>query len=537
MTKTQWLLTGITAALGSLTACSGGGEGSVAAPGAGLGAQALGGSSKVVGYFTTWSGDPETVPYNNLTHIIYSFVLPTSEGGLSGISMSGDARLTRLVQKAHANGVKVLIAVGGWMDGNDGPFVTVAGDATKRKTFIGNLSRFVSNYGLDGVDVDWEHPSSAAESQGFSTLMDELGAEMRRQGKLTTAAVISQGAYADFVRSDVFADVDWLNIMAYDEGTPHSTYALAESAVNYWANRGLPASKVLLGVPFYGRIGGTTLTYRDLVAADAQAPYKDFSSNVYYNGLDTIKKKAALAKDRGLGGIMIWELGQDTSGPTSLLGAIAGVLGGTSQPAPQPTPQPTPAPGGVSATFGTSSTWAGGFNGTVTLKNNGTAPINGWTLNFKLSGDARASGAWGAAGNVSTASDGTVTVTPNTWGGATIPAGGSVSIGYGGSGTFSGVTGCTLNGVACAGSAPAPAPQPAPTPAPQPQPSPTPTPSPTPSTGCPAWAESNSTVYRVGDRVSYGGANYTALSQHTPYVGANWNPKDTPTLWKPGGSC
>lgn len=34
-----------------------------------------------------------------------------------------------------------------------------------------------------------------------------------------------------------------------------------------------------------------------------------------------------------------------------------------------------------------------------------------------------------------------------------------------------------------------------------------------------------------------GGATYTALQTHTAYVGSNWNPKDTPSLWKPGGSC
>jgi GH18 family chitinase len=40
-------------------------------------------------------------------------------------------------------------------------------------------------------------------------------------------------------------------------------------------------------------------------------------------------------------------------------------------------------------------------------------------------------------------------------------------------------------------------------------------------------------TYHVGDRVTYLGATYEAIVTHTAAVGANWNPRDTPTLWKP----
>ncbi|MFA1670897.1 carbohydrate-binding protein, partial [Chromobacterium piscinae] len=52
---------------------------------------------------------------------------------------------------------------------------------------------------------------------------------------------------------------------------------------------------------------------------------------------------------------------------------------------------------------------------------------------------------------------------------------------------------------------------------------------------CPDWAEGAS--YKAGDVVAYQNANYTALTAHTAYPGANWNPAATPTLWKAGGSC
>ncbi|GAA5785177.1 beta-1,3-glucanase family protein [Chitiniphilus shinanonensis] len=69
-----------------------------------------------------------------------------------------------------------------------------------------------------------------------------------------------------------------------------------------------------------------------------------------------------------------------------------------------------------------------------------------------------------------------------------------------------------------------------------PTPTATPTPQPTSApASCAIWAEGN--TYVAGTVVSYNGATYTALVTHTAYVGTNWNPAATPTLWRAGGSC
>lgn len=107
---------------------------------------------------------------------------------------------------------------------------------------------------------------------------------------------------------------------------------------------------------------------------------------------------------------------------------------------------------GLTATFSTSSVWDGGFNGVITLTNNTTAAVTSWSLNFKFNGNAGLSGTpWGAGGNAVKNADGSYTITPNTWGGNNIPAGGSVTVSYSGTGTYSGVTACTINGASCAG--------------------------------------------------------------------------------------
>ena len=294
-------------------------------------------TSRVVGYFPTWTGSIDAVPYTRLTHIHYAFVLPTTSGGLTGVPMSGDTRLAGLVQRAHAAGVKVLISVGGWNGGDDSGFVGMAASATARTTFVNNVVAFVTNYGLDGVDIDWEYPDpNTAEATNYATLMSQLATAMHDRGKLLTAAVVAEGWYGPGILSQVFGYVDYLVLMAYDGGTPHSPYSYAVASLDYWSGRGLPQAKTVLGVPFYGsNSAGTQKSYRSIVAADANAPYADYSNGYYYNGIATMKQKTTLSLQRATG-VGIWELTQDTEGSTSLLNAILEVMNGTTTQAASP---------------------------------------------------------------------------------------------------------------------------------------------------------------------------------------------------------
>ena len=283
---------------------------------------------KVVGYMPFWAGSANSIDYDKVTHIMYAFALPRSNGTLEPIPNAG--KLQQIVSLAHQKGVKVLIAVGGWDigdgGGNDSRFTQLASSPTTRTAFVNNLVNLVNQYNLDGVDMDWEYPREGNEPRNFELLMEELGQAMRSRGKLLTAAVVALGWTADGVLSGVFDDVDFLNLMAYDGGNPHSPYSYAEQSLNYWVGRGLPRSKAIIGVPFYGRNGGQFITYRDLLAQGA-SPNSDSFNGFSYNGIPTIKAKTELALQNA-GGIMIWELSQDTSNPqTSLLVAINQVTG------------------------------------------------------------------------------------------------------------------------------------------------------------------------------------------------------------------
>ena len=278
---------------------------------------------KVVGYLPSWSGSPADIQYTKLTHINYAFIRPTTTGGLTAVDQP--AKLQDLVSRAHAAGVKVGIAIGGWSDLKNEDFQSMAGNATYRNNFVNNLVNLVNQYGLDGVDLDWEYPREGADPANFNTLMGQLSSTMHSRGKFLTAAVAASGYYADGIQSGVFSSVDFLNLMAYDGGgSNHSTYDFAVQTLNYWKGRGLPAAKAVLGVPFYGRSSTEYVAYNALLLRGA-SPNSDYFGNIGYNGIPTIKSKTNLAFDQA-GGIMIWELSQDVNNPNSLLSAIGQVV-------------------------------------------------------------------------------------------------------------------------------------------------------------------------------------------------------------------
>lgn len=274
---------------------------------------------RVVGYIPDWRGNVDEIAFARLTHVNYAFVLPTPDGGLRPVPDL--PKLQALVVRAHERGVRVLVSIGGWNDGDDSAFTALAATPAGRRSFATAVARLVSDQGLDGADLDWEYPEPA-ESESFAALVNELSVALRPAGRLLTAAVSASSYGSGGISSETFADMDWLNIMAYDggSGADHSPYSYATSALDLWAERGLPRQKAVLGVPFYSRPGYRS--YAWLVASDPAAPYRDELGGEYYNGLDTMRRKACLARQRA-SGVMSWELSQDTHDATSLLNAIS----------------------------------------------------------------------------------------------------------------------------------------------------------------------------------------------------------------------
>jgi GH18 family chitinase len=270
----------------------------------------------VVGYVTQ-AVVVEAIPYDQVTHINYAFLIPNADGTFK--TLPNGWKLEQTVEKAHQYQVQVLISVGGW--GWDDEFEAMAADPATREVFVRDLARFVDEYQLDGADIDWEYPNPGESAQNFLALIRELRAAM--PDKLITTAVVSRGGVGEGVLPETFEYFDFVNIMAYDGGEPHSPYELAEDSLDYWLGRGLPPEKAVLGLPFYAH--PTFVPYRKIVEDDPQAAHLDESEYMGtlldYNGIPTIERKTKLAKQRG-SGVMIWTLEHDSQDDLSLLSAI-----------------------------------------------------------------------------------------------------------------------------------------------------------------------------------------------------------------------
>ncbi len=352
---------------------------------------------KSVGYMPSWSGNVNTIQYGKLTHINYAFVLPNGDGSLRPVE--NPSKLSSLVSLGHANNVKVSIAVGGWNDGDDSAFEALAANSGTRTAFVNNLIAFVNQYNLDGVDMDWEYPDPGASANNYTLLMQQLGSALHSRGKLLTAAVVSEGYYVDGVPTAVFGSVDWLNIMAYDGGSPHANYDWSIASINRWKSRGLPAAKAVLGVPFYSRPG--YYTYSALVGMDPANANRDCTTvggaQQCYNGVPTVKRKTQWAMANA-GGMMNWELSQDTTGSTSLVSAIYDTVTGGGNPPPSGRTGPITGIGGACVDVAAASTANGtaiqlyGCNGTAaqswTVAGDGTLRALGKCLDVTSAGTA-----------------------------------------------------------------------------------------------------------------------------------------------------
>jgi GH18 family chitinase len=252
--------------------------------------------------------------YPGLTDLILFSAEPRADGSLDATRL--DKTPWDKVAAVRASGVRVHICLGGW--GRSQHFAVVTGNLGLRRRFVEETATFCSKHGLDGVDLDWEHPRGAAELAAYGLLIDELKAAMAaRKGEVTlTLASAGQLPPGGGRRADR------VQLMAYDMPGRHAASEAAQARAEALIAAGVPADRLILGVPFYGR-GVTdrnrTLPYREILVRHAPRPEQDDADGLHFNGPVTMARKAAWVRERGLGGMMAWELTQDAPGEASLL--------------------------------------------------------------------------------------------------------------------------------------------------------------------------------------------------------------------------
>ena len=276
----------------------------------------------VTGYLPHYrAGAIDKLPVEKLTDIIFFSISPKADGSLDTSRVKPDV-LKKLTQRAHAKNTRVHICVGGW--NLSGGFVPMTSNAKARAAFVRNLTTYVRAHRLQGADVDWEHPKSAAQIANYQKLLIELKRAFAPHRLWLTVAV---PGWADHIQSATFPFIDHIHVMAYDQGTPHAPFAGAVKELRHWESRKVPKTKLVLGLPFYGRnTQDATATYAEIIRKHRPKPGADEAGGFHFNGPATIQRKTAFAIQQGYAGVMIWELGQDAAGKSSLLNAVHAAL-------------------------------------------------------------------------------------------------------------------------------------------------------------------------------------------------------------------
>ncbi|WP_454881589.1 glycoside hydrolase family 18 protein [Sphingobacterium detergens] len=294
----------------------------------------------VIAYVTSWSSVTPDPTY--LTHINYAF--GHVNDSFDGVRIDNEARLQSIIalKKKHPH-LKVLLSIGGW---GSGRFSEMAADVVNRGKFAKDCERVVKDFKLDGIDIDWEYPTnssagiSAAESdtENFTLLMRDIRKAIGKK-KLLTLASVSSGQYIAF--DQIKNDVDFVNIMTYDSGNPPYHHAslhrsplsgrtTCAEAVKAHIAAGMPAEKLVLGIPFYGRGNKTDIKgfidYKDLLNLQGFEQKWDDEAKAHYlvnaqgelvltfETPESIALKCDYVHGQGLLGAMYWEYAGDTEG-------------------------------------------------------------------------------------------------------------------------------------------------------------------------------------------------------------------------------
>ena len=310
-----------------------------------------------IGYYPDWGKwhkpayTVDKVPYEKLTHVLWSFITPNTDGTLRGDAADDPSALDSMVTLAHAAGTKVIVSLGG--GGQSENFVPVASNDALRGKFISNLVQFVATHNLDGLDMDWEweyNPVPEADTIAYNKLLTELREALPKDKSLSAALPCSRYYGKWFTPEVLVKNLDWFGFMTYDMTGdwdekamfdsplyPHEGYTTWswQETFDYWSKRGVPAEKMVFGIPSFGfQFEGATgpvsnftkgktnsISYAQIVkntswefhfdSVSAEPYAVSANSYVTFEDPHSAAIKTRWVKDNGYAGIMVWEVSHD----------------------------------------------------------------------------------------------------------------------------------------------------------------------------------------------------------------------------------
>lgn len=333
----------------------------------------IGQTPMVLAYYT--ENSPKLPDVTLLTHINYAhgrFVDPTN--GTGGIWIDKPDLMQKVIALKSKNpNLKVMLMIGGWGMKADG-FSMMARDMVKRTEFCESVKGLLDQYGLDGVDIDWEYPTYSAEGTGahandtknFNKVLKELR-ETIGTDKIISFASSASAQYVDWPEAIKY--IDYVNVMTYDMGAApnkHNSPLFSSSTFNQRScdesiklheKAGIPKNRMNLGVPFYGKSDKNDSTYDYEVKynemdeilnkgtykgksvagknirrwdAIAMVPYLVDQSGknlLSYDDPESVACKGSYAVSQGLLGAMFWEYRHDDDNQSLLKALVKAMYG------------------------------------------------------------------------------------------------------------------------------------------------------------------------------------------------------------------
>ncbi|CAH7672518.1 family 18 glycoside hydrolase [Phakopsora pachyrhizi] len=345
-------------------------------------------------YFVNWaiyarSHFPWQVPMDSLTHVFYAFANVRPESGEvyltdswadeqihwadrgdswndQGNNLYGCFNQFRQLKQKHRN-LKLLLSIGGWTYSSN--FAPGTDSPEKRAKFSSSALGLLEDYGLDGLDIDWEYPTSDKEADQLVQLLKHMRKDLDSHQKskkdknpylLTIAAPCGPQHFRQLHLKQMSQYLSFINLMAYDYAGSWDTIAGHQAnlrlpnseavnqgnfstvaAVNYYLEQSVPARKIVIGMPLYGRsflnTKGIGHSYNGVGQGNWESGIYDYKSLpkdncklmvdkkaigaytydksaqelITFDNPTTVNLKVDYVRSKNLGGVMWWESSGD----------------------------------------------------------------------------------------------------------------------------------------------------------------------------------------------------------------------------------
>jgi chitinase len=221
---------------------------------------------------------PETGEvYLNDTRAYSQAQYPSGSRSEAGENLDGSLKQLYTLKKANRN-LKVLLSIGGW---------TYSANITKpastpqgRQEFAKSAVTLLKDLGFDGIDIDWEYPSSPREGEDLVALLAACREELDLYASslpetphftLTIASPAGPSNFPNLPFEKIDPFLDFWNLMSYDfagswdqvsghqanlypsTASSQANQLSVDGAVQHYMSKGVPPAKIVIGMPLYGR--------------------------------------------------------------------------------------------------------------------------------------------------------------------------------------------------------------------------------------------------------------------------------------------